>query len=102
MVASDAMPMTNVFEETVDSGTFPETFERALKEADVAGFAARRKASAQKGKLRGLGFAYHIKGTGGQPHENAEIRFDDDGGVTVTTGTRNVGQGHATTFPANV
>ncbi len=99
MVASDAMPMTNVFEETVDSGMFPETFERALLEADVAGFGGRRAESARHGRLRGLGFAYHIKGTGGQPHENAEIRFDDDGGVTVTTGTHSVGQGHATTFP---
>ena len=43
MVPSTAMPMTNAFGETVDSGAFPETLDRALAEADVAGFAARRQ-----------------------------------------------------------
>jgi carbon-monoxide dehydrogenase large subunit len=99
LVPSDAMPMTNAFEQKVDSGAFPETFDRALAEADVAGFAARRKASEGRGRLRGLGFAYHIKGTGGSPHENVEIRFEPDGTIALTTGTHSVGQGHATTFP---
>ena len=99
MVPSSAMPMTNVFGQKVDSGTFPETFDRALTEADVSGFAVRRRDSETRGLLRGLGYAYHIKGTGGSPHENAEIRFETDGRVTVTTGTHSVGQGHATTFP---
>lgn len=93
------MPMTNSFGQIVDSGAFPVTFERALDVADVAGFAARRAASADRGCLRGLGFAYHIKGTGGSPHENARIAFEADGTLTVTSGTHSVGQGHATTFP---
>ena len=67
MVPAADMPMTNAFGQKVDSGTFPETFDRALREADIAGFAARRRASETKGRLRGLGFAYHIKGTGGSP-----------------------------------
>ena len=58
---------------------FAETFDRALALADVAGFAARRRESEARGKLRGLGFAYHIKGTGGSPHENVDIRFEPDG-----------------------
>jgi aerobic carbon-monoxide dehydrogenase large subunit len=99
LVPSDAMPMTNAFDQKVDSGAFPETFERALADADVEGFAERRRASEARGRLRGLGFAYHIKGTGGSPHENVEIRFDDDGTVALITGTHSVGQGHATTFP---
>jgi carbon-monoxide dehydrogenase large subunit len=99
MVPADAMPFTNAFGETVDSGAFPETFAQALAEADVAGFAGRRQATEALGRLRGLGFAYHIKGTGGSPHENAEVRFEADATVTITTGTHSVGQGHATTFP---
>jgi hypothetical protein len=35
--------------------------------------------SEARGYLRGLGFAYHMKGTGGLPHENVDIRFDVDG-----------------------
>ena len=55
--------------------------------------------SATRGRLRGLGFAYHIKATGGSPHENVDIRFEDDGGVALITGTQTIGQGHETTFP---
>ena len=91
--------MTNAFGFPVDSGTFRETFDRALALADLPGFAARREASAARGWLRGLGFAYHLKGTGGSPQENVEIRFEADGTVSLITGTQTIGQGHETTFP---
>ena len=99
LVPAAAMPMTNAVGNIVDSGAFPETFERALAAADVAGFAARRRASEARGQLRGLGFAYHIKGTGGSPSENVDIRFEADGTVSLITGTQTIGQGHETTFP---
>ena len=98
MVPGTAMPMVNAFGQKVDSGAFPETFDRALAKADADGFAERRRASEAQGRLRGLGFAYHIKGTGGSPDENVDIRFEADGTVSLTTGTHSVGQGHATTF----
>jgi carbon-monoxide dehydrogenase large subunit len=99
MVPANAMPMTNACGNTVDSGAFAETFERALAAADVDGFPARRRDSNARGLLRGLGFAYHIKGTGGSPHENVDIRFGPDGTVSLITGTQTIGQGHETTFP---
>jgi carbon-monoxide dehydrogenase large subunit len=99
MVPAQAMPMTNAFGNKVDSGAFAETFELALARADVAGFAERRRASAARGLLRGLGFAYHIKATGGPPSENVDIRFEADGTVALITGTQSIGQGHETTFP---
>ena len=99
LVPAAAMPMTNAVGNRVDSGAFPETFERGLAAADIAGFAARRTASEAKGRLRGLGFVYHIKGTGGNPSENVDIRFEADGSVSLITGTQHIGQGHETTFP---
>ena len=99
MVPAEAMPITNAFGNTVDSGAFAQTFDRALAAADVAGFPARRPESEGRGLRRGLGFAYHIKGTGGSPHENVDIRFDADGTVSLVTGTQTIGQGHETTFP---
>ena len=99
MVPAHEMPMTNAFGFQVDSGAFPETLDKALQHADVAGFAARRRDSEARGLKRGLGFAYHIKGTGGSPEENVDIRFDADGTVQLITGTQHIGQGHETTFP---
>jgi carbon-monoxide dehydrogenase large subunit len=99
MVPAEAMPMTNVFGNKVDSGSFTETFDHAMAAADIDGFEARRKESENRGLSRGLGFAYHIKATGGSPHENVDIRFEADGTVSLITGTQTIGQGHETTFP---
>ncbi|MBN9091322.1 MAG: xanthine dehydrogenase family protein molybdopterin-binding subunit [Reyranella sp.] len=99
MVPASEMPMTNSFGFEVDSGAFPETMDKALTHADIAGFAARRQESESRGLRRGLGFAYHIKGTGGSPEENVDIRFETDGTVSLITGTQHIGQGHETTFP---
>jgi carbon-monoxide dehydrogenase large subunit len=99
MYRSDAMPFTNAMGESVDSGAFAETMDAALAQADQAGFAARRTQSEAQGYLRGFGLAYHIKGTGGSPHENVEICFEKDGTVSLITGTQTIGQGHETTFP---
>lgn len=91
--------MTNAFGFVVDSGKFAECFDNALANADLPGFAARRAASEQRGALRGLGYACHIKATGGPPSENVDIRFEADGTVSIITGTQTIGQGHETTFP---
>ena len=99
MVPAAGMPMTNAFGNTVDSGAFGQTFDRALAAADVDGFPGRRRESEARGLLRGLGFAYHVKATGGSPHENVDIRFEPDGTVALITGTQTIGQGHETTFP---
>jgi carbon-monoxide dehydrogenase large subunit len=92
-------PMTNALGYVVDSGAFAETFDKAIVAADLPGFAARRRDSEARGLLRGLGFACHIKATGGNPSENVDIRFADDGSVLLITGTQTIGQGHETTFP---
>ncbi|MBI3198876.1 MAG: xanthine dehydrogenase family protein molybdopterin-binding subunit [Rhodospirillales bacterium] len=99
MVPPEAMPMTNAFGFQVDSGAFAQTLDCALVRAEMAEFAGRRRQSEARGLLRGLGFAYHIKGTGGSPDENVDIRFEPDGTVSLITGTQHIGQGHETTFP---
>ena len=92
-------PMTNAFGFVVDSGDFLAAFDMAVKNADVAGFAARRRLSEMNGRRRGVGLACHIKGTGGLPTENVDIRFEPDGSVSLITGTQTIGQGHETTMP---
>ncbi len=92
-------PMTNALNFIVDSGDFRAHFDAAIANADLGGFAARRTASEAAGKRRGFGVACHIKGTGGSPTENVDIRFEADGTVSLITGTQTIGQGHETTMP---
>ena len=95
----NATPMTNALNFIVDSGDFRRHFDLAITNADVETFSARRTASEAQGKRRGLGIACHIKGTGGLPTENVDIRFEPDGSVALITGTQTIGQGHETTMP---
>ena len=96
---ADDMPFTNSLGGVVDSGNFPKVLDMALKKADYSGFNARKKKMDLNGLLRGIGFAYHIKGTGGAPDENVDVRFNEDATISLIMGTQSIGQGHETTFP---
>ena len=94
-----------------DTGNYDATLTAAMTLADVAGFEARRKLAAERGKLRGLGYSTYIEACGLAPSniagalgaraglfEAGEIRFHPTGSVTVFTGSHSHGQGHETTF----
>ncbi|MBI4590768.1 MAG: molybdopterin-dependent oxidoreductase, partial [Candidatus Rokubacteria bacterium] len=98
LIPASAMPYRTALGMTYDCGEFEKNMDESLKLADVAGFAARREASRQRGLLRGLGIANPIERAAAPQLEFAEIRFDPGGGATVLMGTKNQGQGHETTF----
>ena len=98
VIAATAMPYKSPLGVTYDSGEFGAIMAEALELADVKGFAARRDASRQRGKLRGLGVANAIEQAAGPQPEFAEIRFTPGGSVLVLMGTKNQGQGHETIF----
>ncbi|MBK8072086.1 MAG: xanthine dehydrogenase family protein molybdopterin-binding subunit [Ramlibacter sp.] len=94
-----------------DVGDYRACMDKAEKLADVAGFAARRKASEAKGLKRGIGYSSYIEACGIAPSniagalgaraglfECGEIRVHPTGSVTVFTGSHSHGQGHETTF----
>ncbi|MGH8118384.1 MAG: xanthine dehydrogenase family protein molybdopterin-binding subunit [Rhodanobacteraceae bacterium] len=94
-----------------DTGDFPKCLEDANKLADVAGFAARRKASEAKGLRRGIGYSSYIEACGLAPsnvvgalggraglYECGEVRVNPTGSITVFTGAHSHGQGHETAF----
>jgi carbon-monoxide dehydrogenase large subunit len=81
-----------------DSGDFPTLLDRALEAADWDGFAARRRDSAERGKLRGRGIGQYLEVTAPPAPEMGGLRFEPDGTVTIITGTLDYGQGHATPF----
>ena len=96
---------------TYDTGDYEACLDGAMKLADVAGFPKRKEEAAQRGKLRGLGYASYIEACGLAPSnvagslgaraglfEAGEVRVHPTGKVTVFTGSHSHGQGHETTF----
>ena len=98
MVPPSAMPHSTPVGKTYDSGDFQLVLDAALKKMDYSGFESRRASAAAKGKRRGLGLAYYLEATGGDPTERAEIKFAEDGFVDVYVGTQSTGQGHETAY----
>ncbi|MBN8507560.1 MAG: xanthine dehydrogenase family protein molybdopterin-binding subunit [Burkholderiales bacterium] len=96
---------------TYDTGDYEAHLAKAMAIADVAGYAARKAASAAKGLKRGLGYSCYIEACGLAPSniagalgaraglfEAGEVRVHPTGTVTVFTGSHSHGQGHETSF----
>ena len=96
---------------TYDTGDYKAHLDKAVLMADVAGFPARKAASAARGKKRGLGYCCYIEACGIAPSniagalgaraglfEAGEVRVHPTGTVTIFTGSHSHGQGHETTF----
>lgn len=84
---------------TIDGGRFAQNIDPVIAAADVAGFPARRAASAGTNRLRGLGITCFLETARGALNEGAEVVFQGDGRVSLHLGTQSNGQGHETTFP---
>ncbi len=98
LLAPITEPLKLVSGAVYDSGEFERVLDRALVLSDWAGFAQRRAEAAARGRLRGRGMSLYLEATGPQGQEMGAIRFDDDGGLTMITGTLDYGQGHASSF----
>jgi len=83
---------------TIDCGRFAANLDEMAQRLLTDGFVARRRAAADRGKLRGLGIACFLETSRGTPGERAEVRFEPDGRVALVLGTQSNGQGHETSF----
>jgi carbon-monoxide dehydrogenase large subunit len=95
-IPPDRLPYKTPLTFTYDSGRFEENMDRAIRLGNWAGFEARRKEAARRGKLRGLGLSNTIEQAADATYETAEIRFDPLGGMTFVSGSISHGQGHNT------
>ena len=100
MVPKTAFPYRTSNGISYDCGDFSGVMDAAVRAADWNGFAARREASAKRGRLRGRGMATYIEasGAGFAPSDHVEIRFGSSGEITLSAGSHNHGQGHQTAF----
>ena len=92
------IPYKTASEMTYDSGDFIALTKQAFELADGKGFARRKRESRRHGKLRGFGIGNFLEVTAPPSKELADIAFNADGTVTITTGTLDFGMGHATPF----
>jgi aerobic carbon-monoxide dehydrogenase large subunit len=97
-IKPNQMPFPAASGVTYDSGDFAAVFQKALEISDHANFAKRKRQSRKNGKLRGIAVGSYLEVTAPPSGELGKITFDTDGGVTLTTGTLDYGQGHATPF----
>ena len=83
-----------------DSGDFEGVMDKALTANDWTNFGARRAQSQQRGKLRGRGMSTYIEATGAgfAPQDQIEMRWGENGALTLYAPTHNHGQGHETTY----
>ncbi|MBN9512111.1 MAG: xanthine dehydrogenase family protein molybdopterin-binding subunit [Alphaproteobacteria bacterium] len=97
-IAPEAMPYKAPSGMAYDSGEFTAVLDKALEASDWNGFEARKAESKARGKLRGRGIGSYLEVTGPAGKEYGGIRFEDDGTVTMLSGTLDYGQGHASPF----
>jgi carbon-monoxide dehydrogenase large subunit len=92
MIPEFAIPYTNAFDVTYDSGVFSVSMDRAMALVDWDGFAARKRAAKKEGRLVGIGLANYIETATGYPHERAEMEILPGGRVDLVLGTQSSGQ----------
>ena len=97
-IKPEEMPYKTASGTVYDSGEFSILLDKALKVADVDGFAARKAESKARGKLRGMGIGDYLEVTAPPMNEMGGIRFEPNGDVTIITGTLDYGQGHWSAF----
>jgi carbon-monoxide dehydrogenase large subunit len=83
---------------TYDSGDFAGNMARMIEAADWKGFAARKRESRRRGRLRGIGLSNYLETPVGIPHERVEVTVRPEGKVELAVGTQSTGQGHETSF----
>ncbi len=104
-------PYQTVVASLYDAGDYEASLSKAMEIHDAKGFKQRKRESARRGKLRGIGYSTYIEACGIAPSavvgslgagvglwESAEVRVNPTGSVEILTGTHAHGQGHETTF----
>ena len=111
LISAAEMPYISATNHRYDSGDYPAALEEALRIIDYDGFAERKRALEEAGRLVGLGVSCYVEYTGVNRsayqgrgmiavpgYDGAHVALDEDGGVSVWTTLPAIGQGTETTF----
>ena len=101
LIARESYPYKTPFGSTYDSGDPAGELDQALEKSGWYSFEERRRTSASRGKLRGIGCAVFCEpsGAGAAPKEEAVINFGESGNATLHVLAGPSGQGHETVLP---
>ena len=100
-IAPFAQPHTSTMGTVYDTGDYPAALNLALEKAGYAELRAeqKRRRDANDPVALGIGLSVYVEVTGGAgAGEWAGVSVDDNGKVTVRTGTSPHGQGHETAW----
>ena len=97
-IRPDQIPYKAPSGQNYDSGNFPAILKNGLKFSDWENYETRREISRKKGLLRGIGVSNYLEVTAPVETEMGGIRFEENGDITIITGTLDYGQGHAAPF----
>ncbi len=103
MIPRDRFPYALANGNIYDCGDPIGVMDDAMKAArwnDRAAFDKRRAAAKARGKLlgRGMGSSIESTGAGAAAADNVDVRFENDGRITMYAVSGASGQGHETTF----
>ncbi|MGA2565457.1 MAG: xanthine dehydrogenase family protein molybdopterin-binding subunit, partial [Pseudolabrys sp.] len=97
LIPPSAMPFKTPIN-TYDSGDFPAIVDKALTLADYDNFNKRKRESARRKKLRGIGISCMLEHSGATPMEMASVAFPDGDRLILGCNVQSTGQSHATVF----
>jgi aerobic carbon-monoxide dehydrogenase large subunit len=107
LIPAGAFPYTTATGLVYDSGDYAGALDALLKQADYAARVRERDALRADGRLAGIGVSLFVENAstppanqGGGPiaWENAAVRVDQTGSISVLAGTSAHGQGHETVY----
>lgn len=110
LITPQDLPHTSATGNKLESGTHLEAFDRCVQLGREAKARVAASVAGEPALRVGLGYATYVEGTGASyfgatgiwgAHDACHIRFDPDGGVTVSVGVTTTGQG-VTTMVATV
>ena len=97
-IRPDQIPYKAPSGQNYDSGNFSAILKNGLEFSDWVNYETRREISRKKGLLRGIGVSNYLEVTAPVETEMGGIRFEENGDITIITGTLDYGQGHAAPF----
>jgi aerobic carbon-monoxide dehydrogenase large subunit len=81
-----------------DSGDYAGALEKALQLVHYQDLVGERETARAKGELMGIGVSTFVEPSGSVGGETGLVRVEQDGKVTLVTGSHSHGQGHETSF----